>query len=434
MGVVYEAEHVQLGRRVAVKVLSRGLVDDPTAIEMFRREARTTSRLGNPHIVDVNDLTVLPDGRLMFAMELLHGPTLLEEIERGEVELPRVFAILRQLCKGLAAAHGAGVVHRDIKPENIVLVERADARADAVKILDFGIAVIEGANPARRLAGTPAYLAPELIAGGDGDHRVDMYSVGCVAFELLTGKPPFAAGNHLSVLRSHVQTQPTLPENGRRVPKALEQVVLRCLAKDPADRFVDMDDLEAALCEAQVAAHVVTEWGDLPLPSGIEPQRRRWLEGRMPGRRRALRWRGAAIATVAVAGAALAALAVQPPDASTLHKGVAPQLHLLSAVEVETVFRDRPHRLRPRARHRRHLPARNPSRRPHRRNRHCHPAAPDPAAPSPRRPRPSQTGPRKNPSASEQRTTSSSPPGPARDTARASSSSEDQGEPDLRRP
>ncbi|MBL4685843.1 MAG: serine/threonine protein kinase, partial [Nannocystaceae bacterium] len=290
MGQVYAAEHMDLERTVAMKVLLPALCRAPEALAMFRREARTASKLGAEQIVEVYDFAELPDGRLMFAMELLDGPTLADLLEEGPLSAPRVTAILRQVCKGLAAAHKAGVVHRDIKPENIVLVKNREGRPDTVKILDFGISTIldDKQSDSAVSAGTPYYLAPEFIAGHEFDGRMDQYALGCTAYELLSGKPPFLAGEGegvAEILSNHLDEAPARLSKravGVQVPAGLERVVLRCLAKDPAERYADMHALEAALCEAQIDAKLMTSWDDLPLPQDIDPELRDRLLRKMP--------------------------------------------------------------------------------------------------------------------------------------------------------
>ncbi|MEM6993903.1 MAG: protein kinase, partial [Myxococcota bacterium] len=290
MGQVYEAEHLDLERPVAMKVLLPALCRAPEALAMFRREARTASKLGAEQIVQVYDFAELPDRRLMFAMELLDGPTLADIVADGPMPAARVTAILRQVCKGLAAAHAAGVVHRDIKPENIVLVKNRDGRPDTVKILDFGISTILDDEHSENAvsAGTPYYLAPEFIAGHEFDGRMDQYALGCTAYELLSGKPPFLAGEGegvAEILGKHLdQEPPRLSKRaaGVHVPAGIERVILKCLAKEPGDRYRDMHAVEAALCEAQIDAKLMTSWDDLPLPQDIEPDLRDRLLRKMP--------------------------------------------------------------------------------------------------------------------------------------------------------
>jgi serine/threonine protein kinase len=284
MGVVYEAEHVDIERRVALKILRVDLSKRAEMAQIFRDEARAASRMGSPFIVDIYDFGELPDGRLFFCMELLDGNDLVPPSEEAWTPPERAIPILRQICKALSTAHGAGVVHRDVKPENIIVVRRGGR--EHVKIVDFGIAAMLAVGPRRRLkiAGTPHYMAPEQILGKPFDGRLDMYAVGCLAYELLVGHTPFTGETMDAVMTAQVHDDPPplaklRPE--RRLPPALCAAVMRCLAKRPEDRFRDMNDLEAALCEAQIAAGLRTDWDDLPLPE-VEPERLARLRRDMP--------------------------------------------------------------------------------------------------------------------------------------------------------
>lgn len=329
MGEVYEAEHMDLERKVALKILLADLGRSPKVVEQFRHEARTASKVGSDNIVELYDFAELPDGRVLYTMELLSGPTLAKEIPPGGFPPGRAIAILRQLCKGLQAAHSAGIVHRDIKPDNIVL-ETFKGRADTVKILDFGIATIldDESSDQPLAAGTPNYIAPELISGRPFDHRVDIYSLGCTAYEMLTGKPPFSAEGPDAVsviLGHHLSTKPDRVRARRReITPELDAVIMRCLEKEPENRFRDMEALEAALCEAQIENGLQTTWDDLPLPEGVDPEIRERLLREMPDfmdappRRRGWLW--PLVTTVALlAGAGTTYLLVQPriPDAVT---------------------------------------------------------------------------------------------------------------------
>lgn len=291
MGEVYEAEHIDLERRVALKILLPSVCRNPEVLQLFRTEAKAASRIGSEYIVDLYDFAELPDGRLMYTMELLHGPTLAEEIDNGPMPPSRAIAILRQVCKGLAAAHEAGIVHRDIKPDNIVLISKR-GRPDTVKILDFGIAAIVGDDEhavARPLkAGTPHYVAPELIEGGEFDDRVDVYAVGCTAYAMLTGRPPYTASGPdavVEILAQHL-SEPVPALVSRRAELAnvrgLCAVIERCLAKSADDRYGSMDELEADLCGAQIAARLDTSWDDLPLPDRVPLEIRERLVREMP--------------------------------------------------------------------------------------------------------------------------------------------------------
>ena len=313
MGVVYRAEHVDLERQVALKILRPEVSDSFEIADMLRNEAKNASRIDSEYIAEVYDLGELEDGRVWFSMPLLDGLSLDKVLADGALEHGRTIGILRQICKGLAAAHGVGIIHRDVKPENIMLVSDR-GRRDAVRMLDWGIAVLraEAARAARRTAGTPYYIAPEVVSRIPFDHRVDVYSLGCTAFEMIAGQPPFAGPDLASVLVAHVdEPAPRLETLVPDVPPGLADVVAKCLAKSPENRYADATELEAALCEAQIAARLDSTWDDLPLPD-VDPERRAALAagmpdvvGRAPQRRR---WFlpavvGAAIALAAVGGA-----------------------------------------------------------------------------------------------------------------------------------
>jgi tetratricopeptide (TPR) repeat protein len=324
MGVVYEARHVDIDRRVALKVLRAEMCRKPNVIRQFRDEARVVSRIGSQHICDVTDFAELPDGRLLFAMELLSGNTVGSELQRGPMDAPRVLGILRQACKALAAAHAAKIIHRDLKPDNIALDTR-NGRADYVKVLDFGVAIVmaEAGVATHLAAGTPCYLAPEVILGGGIDLRVDIYAVGCTAYEMLVGEPPFHASTVEATLRAHMDEAAKSPRECRpEIPQAVSDVVMRCIAKDPAARYPDMIELEAALCEAQIAARIQTSWDDLPIPD-IDPERRVQLLSRMPdhwagesrSRRRTWLWSAVAAVLLVAAIALVYALRAEPVGA-----------------------------------------------------------------------------------------------------------------------
>jgi tetratricopeptide (TPR) repeat protein len=315
MGVVYEAEHVDLGRKVALKILRSEACRRPHYVDMFRSEARIVASMRSEFIVEIYDFAELPDGRALFTMELLQGATLHNAIAWGPLEVSRAIGVLRQVCKGLAAAHAAGVVHRDIKPENVFLCRRRD-RSDAVRLLDFGVSAMLGdaRRSAARVAGTPGYFAPELIAGIPNDARADLYALGCTAYEILLGRLPFE-GDEAEMLCAHLEREPPRFAElapGRTDLAPLEPVLRRCLAKDPADRYGTAGELEAALCEAQIAMGLITAWDDLELPE-VEPAQRERLFAAMPdpsawrvqhGRARKRAWQiGSAIAAAFVAGA-----------------------------------------------------------------------------------------------------------------------------------
>ena len=285
MGTIYLAENTEIERRVAIKALHPRLVRKPKVAEVFRREARASARIGAPNIIDVIDFLTLEDGRLLYVMEYLDGESLVRLVPDAPMSIERLIPILRQVCKGLHAAHRAGIIHRDIKPENIMLLTR-DRRDDFVKVVDFGIAALQTeAEVNHKRAGTPHYIAPEQIQRRPFDGRADMYSLACTAYEMLTGRTPFESESIRELLEMHIHGEPLPPSEhigSEAVPPAFEAVLMRCLAKEPEDRYADMADLEAALCEAQVRDGIVTAWDDLALPDDIDGERRARILAEMP--------------------------------------------------------------------------------------------------------------------------------------------------------
>jgi serine/threonine-protein kinase len=214
-GTLYRGEHTTLRRKVAIKVLHHELCRDELAVERFRREAITVSDIDNDHIVEIHDFGRTPDERLYLVMELLEGETLRAAIER-EKRLPvdTVVDILVQLGEALTEAHAMGYVHRDLRPRNIFLAVRR-GRANYVKLLDFGLAKLvesEGNAATTSLGmnfGDPRYMSPEQARGDTIDRRADIYSLGCIAYEMLVGHAPFATGKALDILARHVDSTPT---------------------------------------------------------------------------------------------------------------------------------------------------------------------------------------------------------------------------------
>jgi len=312
MGAVYLAEHVDLEKRVALKTLLAAKARDPKAVEHFRQEARAASKIGNPNICDVTDFGQLPDGQVFFVMEYIEGPTLRRELEGDEpIGIERSIAILRQVCKALGAAHGKGIVHLDVKPDNIMLA-KSGRRRDLVKVVDFGIAGLisvepppEGMAAADSVFGTPDYLAPERIRGKGYDHRSDIYSLGAMAYEMLTGASPFWNKDVMVTVAQHITDKPQPLRQrapGAQIPAELETLVLQMLEKNPAERPQSMAVVEAMLCEAQIAARVQTDWDDLELPDVDEDWRKK-LADKMPSpRSRRLRRLALGLALVAAVG------------------------------------------------------------------------------------------------------------------------------------
>lgn len=285
MGAVYSAEHIDLEKKVALKLLPGDIAHLPAAVQQFRQEARAASRIGSPYICDVTDFGELVDGRVFFIMEYLEGNSL-GYVLRADAFLPpaRAVGVLRQVAKALGAAHDKGIIHLDVKPDNVMLIARG-RRSDAVKVVDFGIAgLLQEGKDSDQVAGTPEYIAPERAMGRGYDHRTDIYSLGVLAYEVLTGTVPFQGTTVTATLTMHARDQPVplsrrAPE--RNVPPGLERLVMQMLQKDPASRPQSMAAVEAMLCEAQIEAGLTTDWDDLELPA-VDDEWRAKLAARMP--------------------------------------------------------------------------------------------------------------------------------------------------------
>ena len=261
MGAVYEAKHALIGKRVAVKVLLEKFHAQSDFVARLLQEARLASSIGHQNIVDVTDFGTTDDGRSFVVMEFLDGESL-ADLERREAPLPieRSLRIARQAASALGAAHAKGIFHRDVKPENLYLVRRADA--DFVKVVDFGISKAvkpggdDGAEAYRLthtglLLGTPLYMSPEQARGDeDLDHRADIWALGVLLYECLTGEVPFRANNYLQIISQVLTHEPLSPSRLRPelgIPDAVDAVVMRAMEKDRARRYQTMAELEGDL-------------------------------------------------------------------------------------------------------------------------------------------------------------------------------------------
>ncbi|MCS6800121.1 MAG: protein kinase [Myxococcota bacterium] len=259
MGAVYRARQRGLHREVALKVLRREARFDAETVARFEREARAMSLLVHPNTTRVFDFGQTDDGRLFFAMELLEGEVLTARIERdGGIPVLEAIDVTRQILRSLSEAHAKGIVHRDLKPDNVFLA-RVEGQTDrVVKVLDFGIAkMVHGERTVDQLEtqhgtvfGTPRYMSPEQAQGKKLDGRSDLYSVGVLLYQLVTGRAPFVDDDAVVVMARHIRDRPDPPSRvapDRPIPASLERVVLRALEKDPARRFPTAEAFERAL-------------------------------------------------------------------------------------------------------------------------------------------------------------------------------------------
>jgi tRNA A-37 threonylcarbamoyl transferase component Bud32 len=291
MGVVYRASHAMLRRPTAIKLLAH---DSDASLARFEREAQLLASLNHPNTVTIHDYGRTADGSFYFAMELLDGMDLEKLVATDGPQPPaRVIHILKQACRGLAEAHDVGLVHRDIKPANIFLCKRW-GDPDFVKVLDFGLAKDNtGPAPAvtaeQTVLGTPLYISPEALTGAQQtDARSDIYSLGAVAYYMLAGKPVFDGGSAVEICAHHMYTTPVPPSErlGKPLPAELDAMVLRCLAKSPAERYQTAGEVMNAL----VACSVPDEWtsdtarawwetrGDAPASKATHPNEGRTIE------------------------------------------------------------------------------------------------------------------------------------------------------------
>lgn len=274
MGRVYRVQHISLGKRFALKALRKDLASDEEIAARFIHEARTAASVTHPGLVQILDFGQLPTGQAYFVMELLDGVPLSALLRRhGTISPMRAVKLAEKVAEALAAAHDAGVVHRDLKPDNIQV--RVLDQHDEIKIVDFGLAKVVGGTRLTRdgiVFGTPYYMSPEQASGEATDHRADIYALGVLLYELLTGRVPFEADTYTGVLTKHIYLKPVPPSKLLGIPgqlECLEEIVLRCLEKDPARRFAKLTELVTAL--RAIPEETKRRWASLsPQPAPIE--------------------------------------------------------------------------------------------------------------------------------------------------------------------
>jgi len=269
MGEVYRAEHALLKRSCAIKLIRPGTDADPEVIARFEQEVQSTAQLSHPNTVDIYDYGRTDEGVFYYVMELLPGLSLADLVElHGSLPAERAVHLLSQVCAALSEAHGLGLIHRDIKPANIFVTRRGGVD-DVAKLLDFGLVAQTKTDQGKPgdglIVGSPLYMSPEQAEGNPVDGRSDIYSLGAVAYYLVTGEPPLARDTMLECIAAHA-TDPVLPPSLRNpaVPTDLEQVIQHCLEKKPEQRYADVAALQQALlqcsCANQWTAEQAARW------------------------------------------------------------------------------------------------------------------------------------------------------------------------------
>ena len=323
MGQVYFAEHVRIGKGFALKIMNPALKSDPESLGRFGREAAHASRIDHPNVATVQDFGESEDGLIYLAMEFAEGVRLTEILAEGACAPARAAEIGRQIADALAAAHGQGIVHRDLKPDNVIVDQRPDR--DVIKVVDFGIAKAIETEASQKLTrtgfvvGTPRYMSPEQIIADPVDGRSDIYSLGCMMYEMLVGEPVFSGPTGESMITKRLtEPAPSPRKKNPRIPKDLDLVVLRALARSPGDRYASASELRDALAKAArgAAGSRTPLPGPRPTPTSrpaathspapgiaaISTERIKALATRVPPRA----WVGAAAAIVLLVIAAVA--------------------------------------------------------------------------------------------------------------------------------
>ncbi|MBI4701780.1 MAG: protein kinase [Deltaproteobacteria bacterium] len=274
MGLVYRARHVLIDRVVALKLIRPDLRAETHLRAWMLREAKAANRVNHAHIIDIHDIGETEEGELYLVMEYLVGTPLSAEVTKGPMPIARAVDVMEQMCAALARAHDLGVVHRDLKSDNILLTDRG-GRKDFVKILDFGLAALHRDSrlaPKGAVFGTPEYMSPEQTRGEELTASSDLYTIGVLFFEMLTGQLPFRSNDRDTLLKMHQSQPPPRPTtlNAEAHPKA-EEIALKLLAKDPKDRYRDAHHLQEDLKKLQRSLPSPQTWETLRLDSTPAP-------------------------------------------------------------------------------------------------------------------------------------------------------------------
>lgn len=279
MGAVYEGENVRIHRKVAIKVLHAAVAAKADVVQRFEREAQAAGRIGSEHIVEVLDLGTLPEGDRYMVMEYLEGESLGERIKRKKRLTPQeVGTLLHQLLEGLQAAHTAGIIHRDIKPDNVFLMNRKGAQKDFVKLLDFGVSKFNALDSEMSMTrtgavmGTPFYMSPEQARGGKIDTRSDLYSVGVVVYQAVTGRVPFHAETFNELVFKIALESPEPAEFvAPGLDPAFAALIVRSMVRDPGGRFQTAQEFQAAVGQWLMTAAPGGRGGGLDVLPGLQP-------------------------------------------------------------------------------------------------------------------------------------------------------------------
>lgn len=334
MGEVFEAEHVRLGSRVAVKFLRDGALGDPRAVHRFQSEARAIAGVQNENVVRVFDCGELTDGVPYLVMERLHGEDLRSLLARtGFLPLPRATRLVRQACQGLAAVHDAGVIHRDLKPANLFVTRRSGS-SESCKILDFGVAktIASEATQHGHLLGTLLYMAPEQIEHSSSvTAKTDIYGLAAILYECLTGAPPHRGSTFQETIFSILNGSPRPLSEFRPLPRELEALVLRALSRDPSERPASAREFSRALgAFADEARAPLGDSAPTLADESLDAAVEAWVTPRSARRRGMAIWIAATFALGLLSGSLLPRTA-PAPEAAPTRSLPAPALHTTPA-------------------------------------------------------------------------------------------------------